>query len=173
MKKERRKRRFPVATGSVEGPMCSGCFRPSRVLGLYKSLSGSTHLSMFDSSTTIHQPDFNCQSQVKIWHPKDHKVRFSVTLHPIFLFQDLTQWNNKGTHVWMETRQFPAHLAQTNPPKNRYKEIKESDQKDPSQARKRRLTCSLQIMTIGILRVHGKILDVLDGILWGVAACDS
>lgn len=34
---------------------------------------------------------------------------------------------------------------------HRYKEIKESDQKDPSQARKRRLTCSFQIIIIIII----------------------
>ena len=144
MKKERRKRRFRRLEG-----LRSHVFRmqEQRSQEVFTQSSwGSTHQLIYHEfpkataivdSSTIHQPDFYCQTQIKIWQRKDHTVRFSVAPPPIFLFQDLIQWNNNGeTFLSIFCKQIHRH---------RYKEIKESDQKDPSQARKRRLTCSFQI----------------------------
>ena len=131
MKKERRKRRFRRLEG-----LRSHVFRmqEQRSQEVFTQSSwGSTHQLIYHEfpkataivdSSTIHQPDFYCQTQIKIYAP-------------IFLFQDLIHWNINGeTFLSIFCKQIHRH---------RYKEIKESDQKDPSQARKRRLTCSFQI----------------------------
>ena len=100
---------------------------------------------MCDPSTTIHQPDFIASRRSSLG--TERITRFSAALHPILSFQDLNQWNNNGTRVWMESF-LPIFRKQIH--RHWHKEIRDGDQKDPSQARKRRLTCSFQIMIMQV-----------------------